>query len=442
MSDINSVAWSEGMFLRPQHFQQQERYLESQHAYINKTSNPYCWGIFDFEIDKNLLSMGQFGLNSIQCLFQDNSLVILPEHAPLPDAISLSHGVVDQLIYITIPINKSSGLNISDVSESVITRYKYHDQSVMDTTVGSDAIEVLQVAQLNCQLKLQSEDRSGYLSFAIARIIEVSEEGIVYLDTKFIPSCYVIQNIPVLFQLTQEVSGMIKQRADVIASRLNQGHGASSSISDYLMLQLLNKYQPIFEHFHEIKGVHPEYFYLTLTSFAGELATFCTPEKRSKKMPPYQHDELTNIFGFCMKEINLGLCNVLEQSATQWPLKETEFGIHVAPIHDKKLLDSADLILAVKADVASEDIRQHLPFQIKIGSIETIRGLVNNQLMGIGLSNLPVAPRQVPFHAGYHYFQLDKSSVHWEKLRTSAGIALHFSGHYPGLKLELWSIIS
>lgn len=442
MSDINSVAWSEGVFLRPQHFQQQERYLQFQHAYINKTSNPYCWGIFDFEIDRSLLSLGQFGLNQLQCVFQDNTLASLPEQAPLPKPISVANGTVDQLIYITIPVNKSSGLNISDSLDPVITRYKYHDQSVTDTSVGSDAIEILQVAQLNCQLKLQNEDRSGYISFAVARIVDVSEEGQVHLDQKFIPACYTVQNIPGLFKLIQEVIGMIKKRADVIAARLGQGQGTSSSIADFLMLQLLNKYQPVFEHFHAISGLHPADFYQTLTSFAGELATFTAPDKRTVQMPAYQHDELTTIFSRCMAVIIHSLSSVLEQTAILLPLKESQFGIHVAPINDKKLLDRADFVLAVKADVKNEDIRQRLPSQIKIGSVETIRELVNNQLIGVGLTALPVAPRQVPFHAGYHYFQLDKSSVHWAKLQSSGGIALHLSGNYPALKLELWAINS
>ena len=442
MSDINSIVWSEGMFLRPQHFQQQERYLEFQNAYMNKTCAPYHWGLFDIDIDKNLLSLGQFGLNSLQCVFQDNTIALLPEHAPLPNSISISEGVVDQLVYITIPVNKSGSLNISDPSEPVITRFKFHDQNIMDVSVGSDALETLQVAQLNCQLKLQSEDRSGYISFAIARIVEVTEEGGVLLDNKYIPPCFSVHNFPMLFNLIQEISGMVKQRADVLAARLNQGQGASSSIADFLMLQLLNKYQPIFEHYHSITGLHPEKLYTTLISFAVELATFSTPEKRVKKMPMYKHDELTVTFGYCMSVINHGLSSVLEQTATQLPLKERQFGIHVAPLNDKKLIDRADLILAVKADVSNEEIRQHLPSQIKIGSVDTIRDLVNNQLTGIGLTSLPVAPRQVPFHSGYHYFQLDKSSIHWAKLRTSGGIALHFSGHYPGLQLELWAVNS
>jgi len=442
MSDINPIVWSEGMFLRPQHFQQQERHLTFQNAHILKTSEPYRWGLFDFEIDKNLLALGQFGLHQLQCIFQDSTVALLPDHGKLPTSISVADNVIDQLVYIAVPIDKSTNLNVSDVSDATITRYKFHDQNIMDTTIGSDALETLQVAQLNCQLKLQSEDRSGYISFPIAKIIEVTEEGVVLLDNKYIPPCYTVQNFPVLFNIISEIAGMIKQRADILAARLNQSQGGASSISDFLMLQLLNKYQPIFEHYHSITGLHPETLYMTLISFSGELATFSTPEKRAKKMPIYKHDELSTIFAYGMSIINHGLSSVLEQTAIQLPLKERQFGIHVAPIHDKKLLDRADLILAVKADVANEDIRQYLPSQIKIGSVDTIRDLVNNQLTGVKLTSLPVAPRQVPFHSGYHYFQLEKSSVHWDKLRISAGIALHFSGNYPGLALELWAINS
>jgi len=442
MSDINSVVWSEGMFLRPQHFQQQERYLTFQNTHILKTAEPYRWGLFDLEIDKNLLGLGQFGLNQLQCVFQDGTVALLPDHAKLPTAISVNEGVIDQLVYIAVPINKSTSLNVSDISDPSITRYKFHDQNVMDTTIGSDGLETLQLGQLNCQLKMQSEDRSGYISFPIAKIIEVTEEGIVLLDKKYIPPCYSIQHFPMLLNLTSEIAGMIKQRADVLAARLNQSQGSANAISDFLMLQLLNKYQPVFEHYQTLNGLHPETLYTSLISFAGELATFSTPEKRSKPMPIYKHEELTVIFGYCMSVINHGLSSVLEQTAIKLPLKERQFGVHVAPINDKKLLDRADLILAVKADVANEEIRLYLPSQIKIGSVDTIRDLVNNQLTGVKLINLPVAPRQVPFHSGYHYFQLEKTSVHWEKIKMSAGIALHFSGNYPGLALELWAINS
>ena len=95
MSDFSPIAWTEGMFLCPQHMQQQERYLQFQQSTINARVNPLTWAIFNYEIDNSLLSLGQFRLNSIECLFQDNTLAILPEQGSLPEAISIPSGTLD-----------------------------------------------------------------------------------------------------------------------------------------------------------------------------------------------------------------------------------------------------------------------------------------------------------------------------------------------------------
>ena len=138
--------------------------------------------------------------------------------------------------------------------------------------------------------------------------------------------------------------------------------------------------------------------------------------------------------------LSQSLSTVLEQTAVALKLEEAQFGIKVAPLTDKSLLETAQFVLAVQADLTTEDIRRRLPAQIKLGPVEHIRDLVNNHLPGIGISALPVAPRQIPFHAGYHYFLLDNKSERWEQLKQSGGLALHVSGNYPGLKLELWAI--
>ena len=54
--------------------------------------------------------------------------------------------------------------------------------------------------------------------------------------------------------------------------------------------------------------------------------------------------------------------------------------------------------------------------------------------------HLPVAPRQIPYHTGVVYFQLEEASPYWAKMTTSGGIAVHVSGEYPGLSMELWAI--
>ena len=53
---------------------------------------------------------------------------------------------------------------------------------------------------------------------------------------------------------------------------------------------------------------------------------------------------------------------------------------------------------------------------------------------------LPVAPRQLPYQAGCVYFELDRTSEYFARLDASGGFALHLSGDFPGIRIELWAI--
>jgi len=94
----------------------------------------------------------------------------------------------------------------------------------------------------------------------------------------------------------------------------------------------------------------------------------------------------------------------------------------------------------VRADVPAENLRSLFPQQAKVGSVEHIRDLVNLQLPGIALLPMPVAPRQLPYHAGSTYFELDRGSEHWKQLTNSGGFAFHIAGQFPGLNLAFWAI--
>jgi type VI secretion system protein ImpJ len=81
------------------------------------------------------------------------------------------------------------------------------------------------------------------------------------------------------------------------------------------------------------------------------------------------------------------------------------------------------------------------PTQVKIGTVERIRDLVNLQLPGVGIRPLPVAPRQIPFHAGFTYFELEtRGNEMWKQLESSGGLAMHVAGDFPGLEIEFWAV--
>jgi type VI secretion system protein ImpJ len=109
-------------------------------------------------------------------------------------------------------------------------------------------------------------------------------------------------------------------------------------------------------------------------------------------------------------------------------------------VPDRELLRSSTFVLVVQAQMPPEGLRGAFPAQVKIGSIEKIRDLVNLQLPGIGLRALPVAPRQLPFYAGHTYFELDSGSEYFQHLHQSAGFAMHVAGEFPGLHMQFWAI--
>ncbi|MFJ0631878.1 type VI secretion system baseplate subunit TssK, partial [Bordetella bronchiseptica] len=58
----NKVVWSEGMFLRPQHFQQFERHIEAQLRVRAAAASGCGWGYTALEIDRDALALGKLAL--------------------------------------------------------------------------------------------------------------------------------------------------------------------------------------------------------------------------------------------------------------------------------------------------------------------------------------------------------------------------------------------
>ena len=85
---------------------------------------------------------------------------------------------------------------------------------------------------------------------------------------------------------------------------------------------------------------------------------------------------------------------------------------------------------------------KYLTHILWIGISNHFRDLVQLQLPGIMLRAMPVAPPQIPWHAGYSYFELEKGSELWHEMDKSGAFALHLAGEFPGLDMEFWAIRS
>ena len=97
-------------------------------------------------------------------------------------------------------------------------------------------------------------------------------------------------------------------------------------------------------------------------------------------------------------------------------------------------------MLAVRAAMPTEQVRSRFPRLAVIGPAEEFKDLWTSRLRGIGVEPLPVAPRQIPFHAGMTYFELDRGNAYWQRLARSASLVVAVEGDWPELQIECWAI--
>jgi type VI secretion system protein ImpJ len=215
-----------------------------------------------------------------------------------------------------------------------------------------------------------------------------------------------------------------------------------AEVSDYLLLQTLNRYEPLLQHLRRVPTTSPEALYATLLSMAGELSTYVRPETRRPldSHPAYQHIEPQSCLKPIVDDTHWLLNAVLVRSAQSIPLKDEGHGLRRASVDPVELRSFSAVVLAVAAQLPADALVQQFSTQAKVGPTEGLTDLVRSHLPGVVLQSLPVPPRQIPFNAGYVYFELARSGALWDAIVMQGGIGLHVAGDFPGLKLELWGV--
>jgi type VI secretion system protein ImpJ len=438
----NKVIWSQGLFLRPHHLQQHDRYFEHLLDSRCASLQTHGWGITELEIDKNQLSLGNFSITACKGILPDGTPFNIPEDAPLPTPLSITEGMFNEKVYLGLALSRRGSIETESSSATKsLARFNPQEMEVNDNVAGHESSTTLQVGELRLHLMLDNEERNNFSCLELARVQESRPDKGIILDTAFLPTCLDCSASPILKGFITELQGLLEHRCEALVGRVSDGgRGGVAEIADFLLLLLVNRSLPLITHLANLPGLHPEAFYRSALQIAGELATFTSEQKRAPEFPPYQHNDQESTFTPLMKELRHSLSMVLEQNAIAIPLEERKYGVRVATIADKSLLHNAQFVLAIKADVSQEMLQSTFPSQLKIGAVEHIRQMVNSGLPGIGLRLLPVAPRQIPYHAGFTYFELDQTSSHWEGLEQSGAFAMHVSGDFPGLTMEFWSI--
>ncbi|CAD5109358.1 type VI secretion system baseplate subunit TssK [Zestomonas carbonaria] len=444
MTSRNPVIWSEGLFVKPQHFQQQSRSLEHLiHQRVNSVSE-HLYGFSELELNHEYLSFGKIAIVRARGAMPDGSTFDIPNDVPPPTPLAINDlSAVNQVVYLTLPLRSDGVLEIQWPDSYANTRYVARSEEVKDShSLEGDHVQ-MDLALPNLQLSLERDDRSAFTGIALCRILDKRPDGSLVLDEAFYPTSLSLTAIPPLQRFLGEIAGLMRERAKNIAERIGSpGQAGVADVTDFNLLQTLNRLQPYFQHLSRLRHVHPEQLYIAFSQACGELVTFTDEGRLPQEYSPYQHDDLRLSFRTLEETLRRALSTVLQPRAVSLPIVKQQYGMLTAAVQDKRLLADAEFILAVRARMPLEKLRQQFVQQAKVASMEKLPELVSLQLPGIPLSPLPVAPRHLPFHAGFTYFQLDRSHPSWQMMRETAGFGFHIAGEYPELELQFWAIRS
>jgi type VI secretion system protein ImpJ len=441
MSGNAKVIWSEGLFLEPQHFQQQDRHstwlLDARIASVAEQA----WGFSALELDAPALALGRIQVARAVGVLPDGTAFDIPVADPVPPALEVPADLKDEIVALALPLRREGAPEVEDPSDSgTLARVSASDLELVDSTAAARRTAPVRVGALRLRLVREGAATDAYVRLGVAQVVERRADGALTLDRTYVPPMLHARADATLDGYLRELQALLHQRGEVLGARLGQpGRGGVAEVADFLFLQTINRFEPLYAHLAGRALLHPERLYSTCLALAGDLATF-SPPRRPPSFAAYRHDALRETFAPLMVELRRSLSQVLEQAAVPIELQERRFGVRVAVISDRELLRNAGFVLAVNAQMPAETLRTRFPAQVKIGPAERIRELVNLQLPGVTLHALPVAPRQIPYHAGYSYFELERGGELWTQLERSGGLAMHVAGDFPGLELEFWAI--
>jgi type VI secretion system protein ImpJ len=439
MSWYSKVVWSEGLFLRPHHLQQSDRYLE--HLVESRTRNitPYPWGFSEVEIDRDLAQQSKFGLRRAAGVMPDGTPFRLPGDSPLPPPVAAPEGASGMYVWLVMPMAQPNTREVDDSASESGSRYVINSELLLDSASKLQIEEEIDIALPRMSYEIRKTPKPGFINLLCARIIEVTDKAIVF-DERFAPPVLTISAHATTTGWLDRVVGWIETKLEELARFASDPRsGAGMQSVDYFILQMLNRQIPALRHLRGSKYVHPERLYVELLRLAGELSTYSTKERRPREYPAYDHDNLDTTFAPVLADIQRFL-SVDISRAIRLDIVEKATNAFLATVNDRNLFRASTFVLEVAAQRSLTDIQSQFPALFKVGPNTRMNEIVQAHLPGISLMHVPTPPSQIRAISSHVYFVLDRMSPLWPEFSTASGIGMHFSGDWPGLELNLWVV--
>ena len=444
----SKVLWGEGLFLRPQHFQQQDQYHEHRLNESVKALHPYAWGVNTLQVDRDALSNNALRVMELSLRFQDGELYDAPGADELPDTVDLSELLQSQqtvTFYAALPAFKPFGGNFGQTGQSMnAARFV---QANMDTPDLYTQAAQAQLAYLKKTVRLVSEfePRDSYVHFPLLRLRRVATGGFE-LDPAFVPPSMSIRGAPILFLQLRRLIDALQAKVSALYGHhrepsKNVIEFRSGDMSSFWLLHTASSAYASLAHYFHHPALHPERLYEQLLGVAGGLMTF-SKSWTLTDLPPYLHNDPGPCFAKLHLIIRELLDTVISSKYFAIALTQVRPSYYIGMLDSGKIDDKTAFYVAVSADMTAVELVDVVPMRFKIGAPDDVEKFVLSAMPGVRLSHAPQVPAAVPVRPDTVYFTIEAKGQMYERMLQAQSISIYVPSGMRELSLELIAVTS
>jgi type VI secretion system protein ImpJ len=442
----SKVLWGEGLFLRPQHFQQQDRYHESRLHQTASALHPYSWGVRKLVLDQEALRSDTLRVLELSLIFPDGEVVRAPDGDALPPQVRLDQLPGDTqtiTFHAALPAMKDHGDNCArHGSDAIDTRFARIDHETQDMfTRAADA----PVTFLTRTLRLVSDADAltAFVSFPLLRLRRLATGGFE-LDPGFAPPCLSIEAAPALrLQLARLMEKMLAKVNALYGHHREPSKNVvelrGGDVSSFWLLHTASTGYAALSHLFNQAELHPERLFEQLLHLAGGLMTY-SRNYRLEELPAYKHDDPAPAFARMDQMIRDLLDTVISSKYFSINLTHDRPPYYLGTLDSGKITPQTTLYLAVAADMPAVKLVDIVPLRFKLGAPEDVDKLVLSAMPGVKLVHAPQVPAALPVRPDTYYFMLENRGPLYESMLKTQAISIYVPTGIVDLQLDLIAI--
>ena len=430
-----AVHWSEGMFLRPHHFQAADRFWAENAGLHSQLDHPYGYGVHRISISNDALTNGILEVVGLAARLRDGTIVSQASNqvqaVDLKARLNLAAiGTSPVIAYLAVPKYFEGRENVSTKSGDSLARFIEVRRDLEDESSGGKPQEVC-LRSLNCKILFSTDDLSGYEIVPILRLLRSSTDGPGFrIDPNYFPPSITVQSWGELATILREIRNFIGARMKTLGAIVeNKGITLSTQVhgdmEKILLMHAMNEAYGELSCLAFASGVHPLTAYTALCSIVGRCSILGGGTMSMAEPMMYDHDDLETIFRWATDEIRRLINSVKDDECVQRPFIGAGRGMHVS-LEPEWFSIEWDWYFGVNPiNIGVEECLQVLKdLDWKLGASDKVEQYMTERQPGVRLRAVQQLPRGLANRGKWIFLQIRLEDEAWKHVQFTQTMAM------------------